>query len=67
MHLQDLRELTEELAKPLSILLEKWQSGEIVALWKRRNVNPISHKENLGTTGYSTSPLCTVKSPPQSQ
>lgn len=68
MHLQDLRELTDEWVKPLFVLLEKlWQCGEVTTLWKRRNITSIFKKENLGTTGYSISPLCRAQPPPQSQ
>lgn len=47
-----LRELVDEVAKPLSIIFEKfWQSGEVPTEWKRRNTNPVfakGSKEDLG-------------------
>jgi len=42
MHLQVLRELADEVVKPLPITFEKlWQSSEVRTGWKRRNRNPI--------------------------
>lgn len=47
------KELVDEIAKPLSLILEKsWQSGEAPTDWKKGDTTPIFKKGKKETPGW---------------
>ena len=62
-----MKEMVDEVAKPLSIIFERlWQSGEVPLDWKRGNITPLSSRREKrkiqGTIGQSVSPMCLARS-----
>ncbi|GAB0179581.1 mitochondrial enolase superfamily member 1 [Grus japonensis] len=62
LHPRVLRELADEVARPLAIIFEKsWQSGEVPANWKSGNITPNFKKGKKEDPGnYSLVSLTSV-------
>ncbi|KFV44664.1 hypothetical protein N341_04933, partial [Tyto alba] len=56
-----LRDPTDEVAKPLSVIFEKsWQSGEVPADWKRGNITHVFKGKKEDPGSYSPVSLTSV-------
>jgi len=61
IHPQVLRELAEEVAKPLSIIFERpWQSSKDPTAWKRRSITPFSRREKEDPENYKPASLTSM-------